>query len=66
MGIKRMRIAVVGCVTAGPAAATLLARQGHKLNIYERAAECRPVGAGFLLQTSCMAVLEELGIARPS
>ncbi|RYD36414.1 MAG: FAD-dependent monooxygenase [Verrucomicrobiaceae bacterium] len=59
----RMRIAVVGCGTAGPAAATLLARHGHQVTLYERAPECQPVGAGFLLQPSGMAVLEELGIA---
>lgn len=58
-----MRIAVVGCGTAGPAAATLLSRQGHQVTLYERAPACLPVGAGFLLQPSGMEVLEELGIA---
>ena len=58
----KLRIAVVGCGSAGPAAAILLARQGHEVSLYERAPECRPVGAGFLLQPSGMAVLETLGI----
>ena len=62
-GRKRsLRIAVVGCGTAGPAAATLLARQGHEVTLFERAPECRAVGAGFLLQPSGLAVLRELGI----
>jgi len=63
METERMRIAVVGCGTAGPAAAALLARQGHRVTLHERAPQCLPVGAGFLLQPSGMAVLEELGIA---
>jgi 2-polyprenyl-6-methoxyphenol hydroxylase-like FAD-dependent oxidoreductase len=57
-----LRVAVVGCGSAGPAAATLLKRQGHDVVLFERAPECRPVGAGFLLQPSGMAVLRELGI----
>ncbi len=57
-----LRVAVVGCGTAGPAAACLLARQGHRVELFEGAEECRPVGAGFLLQPSGMAVLEELGL----
>lgn len=57
-----MRIAIVGCGSAGPAAAILLARLGHEVSLFERASKCQPVGAGFLLQPSGMAVLEELGI----
>lgn len=59
---ERLRIAVVGCGSAGPAAATLLRGQGHEVILFERAPECRPVGAGFLLQPSGMAVLKELEI----
>lgn len=62
---ESLRIAIVGCGSAGPAAATLLQRQGHRVTLFERAAECRPVGAGFLLQPSGMAVLRELGILEP-
>src|SRR6478672_3082774 len=59
---RTLRIAIVGCGTAGPAAAVLLRRQGHEIILFERAPECKAVGAGFLLQPSGMAVLEELGI----
>jgi 2-polyprenyl-6-methoxyphenol hydroxylase-like FAD-dependent oxidoreductase len=57
-----LRIAIVGCGTAGPAAAVLLKRLGHDVVLFERADECKAVGAGFLLQPSGMSVLNELGI----
>ena len=57
-----LRIAIIGCGTAGPAAAVLLRRQGHDVVLFERAEECKAVGAGFLLQPSGMGVLKELGI----
>ena len=58
----RLRIAIIGCGSAGPAAAILLKRQGHAVCLFERAPECRAVGAGFLLQPSGMEVLREIGI----
>ncbi|MEM7010797.1 MAG: NAD(P)/FAD-dependent oxidoreductase [Verrucomicrobiota bacterium] len=57
-----LRVAVVGCGTTGPATALLLARLGHEVEIFEQAPECKPVGAGFLLQPSGMSVLAELGM----
>jgi 2-polyprenyl-6-methoxyphenol hydroxylase-like FAD-dependent oxidoreductase len=65
MGHLCWKVAVVGCGTAGPAVAVLLRRQGHDVTLFERAPECRAVGAGFLLQPSGMAVLSELGILEP-
>lgn len=59
-----MRIAISGCGIAGSAVATLLARQGHDVTLFEQAEVCRPVGAGIMLQPSGQAVLRELGIAR--
>ena len=44
-----MDIAIVGYGTAGQAAARLLQRQGHRLELFERAPQPRPVGAGLLL-----------------
>lgn len=57
-----LRIAIVGSGTAGPAAALFLARAGHEVTLFERAAKTLPVGAGFLLQPTGMAVLERLGL----
>ncbi len=58
-----MKVAIVGCGTAGPAAALLLARDGHDVEILERVADPRPVGAGILLQPVGQQVLASLGLA---
>jgi 2-polyprenyl-6-methoxyphenol hydroxylase-like FAD-dependent oxidoreductase len=55
-------VGVIGCGTAGPAAALLLARAGHRVTVYERVAEPGPVGAGILLQPTGQAVLARLGL----
>lgn len=57
-----MRVAVVGCGTAGAAAAILLHDAGHDVTVIERFAAPAPVGAGILLQPTGMAVLERLGL----
>ena len=57
-----MRIAIVGYGTAGQAAAIFLARDGHSIEMFERSAELRPVGAGFLLQPTGLTVLTALGL----
>ena len=57
-----MRIAIVGYGTAGQAAAIFLARAGHAVEVFERSAELRPVGAGFLLQPTGLGVLDALGL----
>lgn len=62
MKLPSLRIAIIGCGTAGPTAAVLLKRLGHEVVLFERAEQCKAVGAGFLLQPSGMGVLRELGI----
>src|SRR5690606_13784385 len=57
-----LKIAIVGCGTAGMAAAVYLARAGHRVTLFERFATPQPVGAGLLLQPSGIAVLRELGL----
>ena len=58
-----MKVAVVGIGTAGSAAALLLARDGHDVEIFERVAAPSGVGAGILLQGLGQRVLDELGLA---
>ncbi len=58
--VKRLRIAVVGYGTGGQASALLLSRDGHQVEVFERAPVLGPVGAGFLLQPIGLAVLWEM------
>lgn len=57
-----LRIAIVGYGTAGQAAAALLARDGHRTEVFERVPNPGPVGAGFLLQPTGLQVLWEMGL----
>jgi 2-polyprenyl-6-methoxyphenol hydroxylase-like FAD-dependent oxidoreductase len=56
------RVGVVGFGVAGATVAYLLARDGHRVTLLERAPELGPVGAGILLQCSGQEVLRRLGI----
>ncbi len=58
----RLRIAIVGCGTAGAASALFLSRAGHDVVLLERVAEPLPVGAGIMMQPSGLLVLERLGL----
>lgn len=59
---KALRIAIVGYGTGGQAAAVLLSRDGHAVEVFERVPRPGPVGAGFLLQPTGQWVLWELGV----
>ena len=56
------RIAIAGCGPAGLAAALLLARDGHAVELFDRFDAPRPLGSGLMLQPSGMAVLTALGL----
>lgn len=55
-------IAVVGAGPAGLAVALRLAQRGRKVVVWERFDQARPVGAGFMLQPTGLAVLDALGL----
>lgn len=57
-----LRIGIVGYGTAGQAAALLFTRDGHHVEVFERAPVLGPVGAGFLLQPTGLGVLWQLGL----
>ncbi|MCL6711431.1 FAD-dependent monooxygenase [Pseudomonas sp. R2.Fl] len=60
--MRKQHIAIVGYGTAGQALALLLSRDGHTVEVFERAPQLGPVGAGFLLQPTGLQVLWELGL----
>ena len=57
-----LSIAVVGAGTAGAAAATLLARAGHAVTVFERVADPKAAGAGITLQPTGQVALARLGL----
>lgn len=59
-----LRVGIVGCGTAGQAAALFLARRGHRVTVFEQAPRLGPVGAGLLLQPTGVSVLGRLGLDR--
>lgn len=63
--IAPLRVGVVGAGTGGLAAALLLARAGHDVEVFERVDDLAPVGAGILLQPTGMRALERMGLLEP-
>jgi 2-polyprenyl-6-methoxyphenol hydroxylase-like FAD-dependent oxidoreductase len=57
-----LNVGVIGCGTAGAAAALFLERLGHKVSIFERVAAPSAVGAGIMLQPTGQKVLAALGL----
>jgi 2-polyprenyl-6-methoxyphenol hydroxylase-like FAD-dependent oxidoreductase len=57
-----LQIAVIGAGFAGLACATLLARAGHRVTVFERFAHPKAVGAGVLVQPTGLAAMRLLGI----
>lgn len=57
-----MHIGVIGCGVAGMTAAIALKRLGHDVEIVERFAAPRPLGAGLLLQPTGLAALDAIGL----
>jgi 2-polyprenyl-6-methoxyphenol hydroxylase-like FAD-dependent oxidoreductase len=60
-----LSIAIVGCGIGGLAGAIALARRGHTVTAFERAATPGPAGAGILIQPIGAVVLGRLGVRAP-
>jgi 2-polyprenyl-6-methoxyphenol hydroxylase-like FAD-dependent oxidoreductase len=58
-------VAVIGCGSAGPAAAILLHRAGHRVTVFEAVPAFGAVGAGVLLQPTGLGVLGRLDLLAP-
>jgi 2-polyprenyl-6-methoxyphenol hydroxylase-like FAD-dependent oxidoreductase len=60
--MRTLDVGIIGCGTAGSAAAVFLARAGHRVTLYERVPSPAPVGAGITLQPTGLHVLCRLGL----
>ncbi len=61
--LPSQRVAIVGAGFAGLASATLLARAGHQVTVFEKFAQPQSIGAGILVQPTGLAAMRALGIA---
>jgi len=57
-----LEIAIAGMGMGGLCLACLLAEQGHRIVLYDKMKEPGPVGSGFVLQPTGLAVMEKMGL----
>lgn len=55
-------VGICGCGIGGLAVASLLAKQGHRVTLFERFNQPAPVGSGLVLQPVGQAVLSKIGM----
>lgn len=60
--MKSLHIAIAGAGPAGLAAALFLHRAGHRVTVFERFEEPKPLGSGLILQPTGLTVLDRLGL----
>ncbi len=63
--MKTLDIGIAGAGPAGLAAALILSRQGHRVELIERFGQASPVGSGLMLQPTGLTVLSALGLLHP-
>ena len=59
---KSLKIAVIGSGPTGSGAALFLNQKGHQVTVFEKQANPKPIGAGFMLQPTGMLMLHKLGL----
>jgi salicylate hydroxylase len=57
-----MHIAIVGAGLGGLTAAAVLLQRGHRVRVFEQAAELGEIGAGIQMSANAMKVLDRLGL----
>lgn len=60
--VKPLEIAIAGAGIGGLALGVFLARDGHRVRIYDQFSAPKPVGSGLMLQQTGLAVLGKLGL----
>ncbi|MCM8558114.1 FAD-dependent oxidoreductase [Sphingomicrobium sediminis] len=61
-GGGQLHFAIAGAGVGGLASAILLARQGHRVNLFDQLDAPRPTGSGLMLQPTGLAVLDAMGL----
>lgn len=56
-----LHVGIIGAGIGGLTAAALLARQGHRVTLYDQFDKPRPVGSGLVIQPVGLAVLDAIG-----
>lgn len=59
---RKLDIAIAGAGIGGLATAMLLARQGHRVKVFDQFDAPQPIGSGLMLQPTGLAVLEKLDL----
>ncbi|MFN7057177.1 FAD-dependent oxidoreductase [Hyphomonas sp.] len=59
---QSLGIGMAGAGIGGLAAAVLLAREGHRVTLFDQFEKAGPVGSGLMLQETGLAVLAEMGL----
>lgn len=60
--MKNLKIAIIGAGTAGLASAAFLQSSGHRVTLFEKFDNPKPIGAGLLIQPTGLSVLSLLGL----
>ncbi|MEJ0059107.1 MAG: NAD(P)/FAD-dependent oxidoreductase [Terricaulis sp.] len=58
----KLDIAIAGCGVAGLSAAAMLARDGHRVVMFDKLAAPEPIGSGIILQPVGLAALDAVGV----
>lgn len=63
---RTLSIAIAGAGIGGLAAAAFLARQGHRVTLFDQFDAAGPVGSGLMLQETGLVILDQLGLRGPA
>jgi 2-polyprenyl-6-methoxyphenol hydroxylase-like FAD-dependent oxidoreductase len=63
--VGKLDIAIAGAGVGGLASGSLLARLGHRVTVFERFKESKPLGSGLMIQPTGLAALDILGARQP-